>query len=187
MSLPCFGGERERRPYRFRLTVFGRKEASPSSAGASSGAMRDHARSSRSADACARSRAARRDSSCSSNWARAESRQPSDAVEPVQDPQQFVVAELEGCGGEKQHPLEHVAQRALEGHCVLFSLLVCEQAGELVLILDVMRLVKNEQRQVLVERPQAIHPRTVEGMIELVPRRAEPCPEAAVPLDWHGG
>jgi hypothetical protein len=98
-------------------------------------------------------------------------RRPPNTVETVQDPQQLMMPELEGCGGEEEHPLERVAERTLEGCRVFFGLLVREQPSELVLVLDVMCFVKDEQWQVLVELPKALRPRLVEGQIELTTRR----------------
>ena len=55
---------------------------------------------------------------------------PADTVEAVEHPEQLVVAELERRGGQKQHLLEHVAERTLKGLGVLLGLLVGEQPGE---------------------------------------------------------
>ncbi len=108
-------------------------------------------------------------------------------MEPVQDPQQFMMPELEGCSGKEQHPLEHVAERTLEGCRVLFGLFVREQSSELVLVLDVMCFVEDEKWQVLVERSKALRPRLVEGQIELTSRRPKTRLETAASAHWDGG
>src|SRR4051794_14488901 len=89
-------------------------------------------------------------------------------MEAVENVQQLVVTELERRCRQEQHLVEHVAQRSLQGFRVSLGLLVGEQTRHLVGVLQVVRFIEDEQRQMYVEPAESFAPDVVERPRELL-------------------
>ena len=71
---------------------------------------------------------------------------PPDPSEAFEHADQLAVTELERGGRQEEHPVEDVAEGALESLDVLLGVDGVEQSSELVRVLDVMRLVEHQER-----------------------------------------